>query len=176
MKQRGGRLRSALRNGHTITHLSCLRRRGDEIWPPWLARAPGSVDVSTLSGDSFHAEYCLHICADRARTSAVRRHGLPGHCPRPLHRSRLASGLAVPVTQIKFGVPLAPYPEALDIHLLRGQSTGNLHDHLYVQDAADSKWKSVVAEYTGNDIEISFVPVLVDRRPKRLLAKSTLSP
>jgi hypothetical protein len=117
------------------------------------------VDVSTLSGDSFHAEYCLHICADRARTSAVRRHGLPGHCPRPLHRSRLASGLAVPVTQIKFGVPWAPYPEALDIHLLRSQSTGNLHDHLYVQDAADSKWKSVVAEYTGNDIEISFVPV-----------------
>jgi hypothetical protein len=65
----------------------------------------------------------------------------------------------VPVTRIKFGVPWAPYPEALDIHLLRGQSTGNLHDQLYVQDAADSKWKSVVAEYTGNDIEISFVPV-----------------
>jgi len=65
----------------------------------------------------------------------------------------------VPVTQIKFGVPWAPYPEALDIHLLRGQSTGNLHDQLYVQDAADSKWKSVVAEYTGNDIEVSFAPV-----------------
>lgn len=82
----------------------------------------------------------------------------------------------MPVTQIKFGVPWAPYPEALDIHLLRGQSTGNLHDQLYVQDAADSKWKSVVAEYTGNDIEISFVLALVDRRPKRLLAESTLSP
>jgi hypothetical protein len=45
------------------------------------------------------------------------------------------------------------------IHLLRGQSTGSLHDQLYVQDAADSKWKSVVAEYTGSDIEVSFAPV-----------------
>jgi hypothetical protein len=35
-------LRSALRNGHTITHLSFLRRRGDEIWPPWLASPPGA--------------------------------------------------------------------------------------------------------------------------------------
>jgi hypothetical protein len=134
------------------------------------------VDVSTLSGDSFHAEYCLHIRADPACTSAFRRHGLPGHCARLLHRSRLASGLAVPVTQIKFGVPWAPYPEALDIHLLRGQSTADLRDQLYVQDAADSKWKSVAAEYTGNDIEISFVPVLIDRRPKHLLAEFTLSP
>ena len=33
---------STLRNGHTITHLSCLRRRGDEIWPPWLASPPGA--------------------------------------------------------------------------------------------------------------------------------------
>jgi hypothetical protein len=168
--------RPALRNGHAITHLSYLRRRGDEIWPPWLARATAAWTFLLLSGDSFHAEYFLYICADCARTSAVRRQGLPGHCPRPLHRSRLASGLAVPVTQIKFGVPWAPYPEALDIHLLRGQSTGNLRDQLYVQDAADSKWKNVIAEYTGNDIEISFVPVLIDRRPKHLLAEFTLSP
>jgi hypothetical protein len=68
-------------------------------------------------------------------------------------------GLAVPVNQIKFRVAGSPYPEALDAHLLR-QSAG----------------ENVVTEYAGDDIEISFAPVLVDRRPKHSSVKSTLSP
>jgi hypothetical protein len=78
----------------------------------------------------------------------------------------------MPVT--KFSVARARHPETVDIHLLCGRSTGDSPEQSCVHDAAHSR--NVPAEYTGNDIEISFVPVLVGRGPKRLLAESTLSP
>jgi hypothetical protein len=67
--------------------------------------------------------------------------------------------VAVPVTQVRFGSPVfPPSPEAWDVHLLRGQSTNNLREQLWVQDANDAQWKPL-HDYAGNDIEISFVPV-----------------
>ena len=65
----------------------------------------------------------------------------------------------MPITGLRFGADTYPPPrEAADIHVLRGQSTDNLRDRLWVEQSAEAAWEPL-SGYTGDDVEFLFVPV-----------------
>jgi hypothetical protein len=69
----------------------------------------------------------------------------------------------MPITQISFGLDDkdSPTPGGEDVHVLRGQSTGELRDRVWVVDAEDDHRQSLEGfqAANGDDLVVEFRPV-----------------